>query len=186
MDNLINQYKKQAERIIQYLKEDLTSIRTGRVSSAIIENIIVDTYQGQAKLRLTELASITVSDAHTLQITPYDYSTTKDIEKAILKSPLGLNPLVTTNKIAIKLPPLTEEQRQKMIKVINQKIEDKKSLLRNDRDNSRKKIKNLMEEKEISEDDKYRLEKEIDKITQGYNEIIQSIKDKKEKELMEI
>lgn len=185
MNTLTTEFKNEAEKIINNLRNDLTSIRTGRATPALVENIIVETYQGQAKLKLLELASIT-ADAQSLNIIPYDMSTMKDIEKAILKSPLGMNPNTVGNKIILKLPPLTQEQRQKILKFVNQKIEEKKEQLRISRDNARKKMRALFDKKEITEDDKFRLEKEIDNLTQKYNETISDIKHKKEKEVIEI
>lgn len=180
------QFKQSADIVINSLKTDLGTLRTGRVTPALIENLIVDTYQGQAKLRLLELAAISASDNQTLSVQPFDISTLKDIEKAILKSPLGLNPLISDNQITIKLPPLSQEQRQKILKIINQKIEEKKSHLRNQRDELRKKIRSQEEQKTITKDDKFRLEKELDREIQKYNEVIQEIKAKKEKEIMEV
>ena len=119
-------------------------------------------------------------------MTPFDPSIISDIEKAILKSPLGISPVVQGNRILIKIPHLSQEQREKMLKLINQKIEEKKETIRNHRDNTRKNIKNSFENKTITEDDKFRLEKDIDEATQKIMEEIKTIKDKKEKEIMEV
>lgn len=186
MNNIQTDFRNEAEKIINNLRTDLTSIRTGRASPSIVENITVETYQGQAKLKLLELASITASDAQTLNIIPFDMSTMKDIEKAILKSPLGMNPSTIGNKIVLKLPPLSEEQRHKILKVVNQKIEEKKEYLRIMRDNARKKIRHNFDLKQSTEDEKFREEKEIDNMSQKYNETISDIKHKKEKEIVEI
>jgi len=186
MDPTITEFKQSVEKGIVYLKEDLKSIRTGRANPGLIENIIVEAYGGQSKLRLQELASITTEGPSYLAVSPFDPSTTSDIEKAILKSPIGLSPAVQGNRIMITIPPLSEEQRQKYTKIISQKSEEKKSSIRNMRDDARRKIKTSFENKEMSEDEKFRIEKEIDNITQGYVEQVQKIKEAKEKEIMEL
>ena len=186
MNNLLSDFQNSAERVLENLKNDLSSLRTGRATPALVENIIVDAYQGQTKLKLTELATTTMVDPQTLHIIPFDPSIIKDIEKAIFKSPLGITPNVTGTKIILKLPALSQEQREKILKVVNQKIEEKKENIRITRDDMRRKIKNLLDKKEITEDDKFRLEKEIDKATQKFNETISTIKHNKEKEIMEV
>ncbi len=186
MNNLLNQFQQSGEKIINQLKEELSLIRTGRASSSLIENIIVETYQGQTKLKLLELATITTEGPQTLIVQPFDPSVLQDIEKAVSQSSLNLNPIVQSNRVLIKLPSLTEEQRKKLLKLTNQKIEYSRIQVRNQRDESRKKIRNYLENKEISEDEKYKFEKEIDKITQDLNDKIAKIKEQKEKGIMEI
>jgi len=182
MDN----FKQSCLKVINNLKEDLKSIRTGRANPALIENLIVETYGGQTKLRLLELASIVTEGPTSLIVQPFDPSTIVDIEKAILKSPLGLSPAVQGNRIIIRIPALSQEQREKMIKLIGQKIEEKKVIIRNLRDEERKTIKNDLEKKNITEDDKFRLEKEIDNLTQEYTANIQTIRENKEEEIREV
>jgi ribosome recycling factor len=117
---------------------------------------------------------------------PYDSSTSQDIEKAILKSPLGISPQPQAGKILVKIPPLSEEQRQKLTKIVSQKIEEKKVSIRGNRDEARKKIKNLLDQKQITEDQKFRFEKEIDTVTQKATEELQTIKEAKEQEILTI
>lgn len=179
-------FEKKCQNTINSLKEDLKSIRTGRANPALIENIIVEAYGGQSKLRLYELATISTEGPSTLVIIPFDPSIITDIEKAILKSPLHLSPQTQTNRIIIRLPPLSAEQRQKMVKFLNQKIEEKKVIIRNQRDEIRKKIKADFDQKNLSEDEKFRLEKEIDSLIQKYMEEIRILKETKEKEIIEI
>ncbi|QQG43947.1 MAG: ribosome recycling factor [Candidatus Roizmanbacteria bacterium] len=186
MDSVINEFKNQTQKIIEHLKEELKSIRTGRANPAILESIIVETYGGQTKLKLMELSQITVDDPTLLKVSPYDPSTIQDIEKAILRSPLGFNPQMQGTKIMVRVPALSEEQRLKLVKVINHKVEEKKTIIRNLRDDARKKIKKLLEEKIISEDQKYRLEKDIDSVTQNLMSAMQEIKDRKEQDVMEV
>lgn len=186
MDSLLINFSQSSNRVILNLKNELKSIRTGRATPSLVENLIVETYGGQAKLKLLELASITTEGTAIIAIIPFDPSVIQDIEKAIFKSPLGISPAVQGNRIIVKLPALSQEQREKLFKVINSTIEEKKGIIRNLRDNERKTIKTRFEAKEITEDNKYRLEKEIDNITQKYMEEIKTIRETKEKEIMEV
>jgi len=182
----VNNFKKEAEKVISDLKEELKLIRTGRANPALVENLIVEAYGGQSKLKLFELATITNEGPMALAVIPFDPSTLSDIEKAILKSPLSLSPQTQMNRITLRLPPLSSEQREKLIKLLNQKIEEKKIILRNHRDESRKRFKQTFENKEMTEDERFRLEKEIDNTTQNYMREIQTIKENKENEIIQI
>ena len=184
--DIVSTFNQQATKTIASLKEDLKSIRTGRASPSLVENLNVETYGGQTKLRLLELATIVTEGASSLSISPFDPSVIQDIEKAILKSPLGLTPATQGTKIIIRIPSLNTEQREKYIKVVREKVEEKKITIRNHRDDSRRIIKNSFEKKEMSEDEKYRLEKEIDTQSTKFMEEINVIKENKEKEIMEV
>lgn len=184
--DLISEFKQKSQKIIESLKEDLKSIRTGRANPSLVENLVVETYGGTTKLKLMELSTITTEGPTALSIIPFDPSTTSDIEKSILKSPLGLSPAVQGNRIIIKIPPLSAEQREKYIKLVGEKIEERKNQIRNLRDEIRKNIKNLFEKKEITEDEKYRLEKEIDNHNSVVMKEIDNIKEKKEAEIREV
>jgi len=184
--DIVSTFSTQALKTIASLKEDLKSIRTGRASPSLVENLTVETYGGQTKLRLLELATIMTEGASSISISPYDPSVIQDIEKAILKSPLGLTPSTQGTRIVIRIPSLNTEQREKYIKVVGEKVEEKKVTIRNHRDDSRRTIKNAFEKKEMSEDEKYRLEKEIDTQSTKFMEEINTIKESKEKEIMEV
>lgn len=186
MDLLLQDFQRNISKTIQSLREDLKLIRTGRASPALIEDLQVEAYGGQTKLKLLELATITTEGSTGLLIAPFDPSVISDIEKAILKSSLGLSPSVQGSKVVIKIPPLSQEQREKMLKLISQKIEEKKNIIRNHRDDVRRKIRLQLEQKTITEDDKFRTEKEVDSITTKNIEEIQSLKESKEKEIMEV
>jgi ribosome recycling factor len=184
--DIVSAFTNQAFKTIASLKEDLKSIRTGRASPSLVENLTVETYGGQTKLRLLELATIMTEGASSISISPYDPSVIQDIEKAILKSPLGLTPATQGTRIVIRIPSLNTEQREKYIKVVGEKVEEKKVTIRNHRDDSRRTIKNAFEKKEMSEDEKYRLEKEIDSQSTKFMEEINAIKESKQKEIMEV
>lgn len=182
----LTQFKQQSQKVIDALKEDLKSIRTGRATPSLVENILVDAYEGQSKLRMLEVATITTEGASALSIVPFDSSIISDIEKSILKSPLGISPVVQGNKIILKIPPLSEEQREKFIKLVGQKVEEKKGIIRNLRDSARKTIKIAFENKEASEDERFRQEKEIDNASQNYMGEIDTHRQHKETEIREV
>lgn len=182
----LSEFKQASQKVIDGLKEDLKSIRTGRATPSLVENIYVEAYGGQSKLRLLELATITTEGPSALLIIPFDPSVMSDIEKSILKSPLGISPAVQGNRILLKIPALSEEQREKFIKLASQKVEERKGIVRNLRDNARRSIKNSFEKKEITEDDKFRQEKEIDLASQKYIEEIETHRQHKETEIREV
>jgi len=184
--DIVSTFNQQSIKTITSLKEDLKSIRTGRASPNLVENLMVETYGGQTKLRLLELANIVTEGASALSIIPYDPSVTQDIERAILKSPLGLTPATHGTSILIRIPSLNTEQREKYIKVVKEKIEEKKITIRNHRDDARRIMKTAFEKKEMSEDEKYRLEKEVDLQSTKFMDEINIIKESKEKEIMEV
>lgn len=180
VDNFLNKSKN----ILQKLKDDLKTIRTGKVNPSLIENLIVETYNSTVKLKLKEVATITNFDPTTLQIKPFDRSTIVDIEKAIFKSPLSVSPKVETDQIMIKFPPLSQEQREKLIKLIRQIIEENRNNIRKVRDEIRKSIRISMENKAINEDQKFRIEKQIDEETKKIMLEIENLKTKKEEEIL--
>lgn len=180
------EFKAKSQKAIDFLKEDLKSIRTGRATPSLVENIVVEAYGGSTKLRLMEMATIVTEGPAALSITPFDPSTIQDIERSILKSPLGMSPVTQGSRIIIKIPPLSEEQREKFIKLSSSKVEEKKVQIRANRDDARKIIKEKFEKKEITEDEKYRVEKEIDNASQKLMEEIEIIRDKKEQEIREV
>lgn len=186
MNPSLNEFKDQTQKTVTHLSEDLKSIRTGRANPSMIEGLTVETYGGQTKLRLMELSTIVNEDSFTLIVSAYDPSTIQDIEKAILKSPIGLTPKVQGTKILVRIPPLNEEQRTKLAKLVGQKVEEKKSIVRNLRDDARRKIKQDFEAKNITEDQKYKFEKDIDNLTQEIMTSIQTLKDNKERQIMEV
>jgi ribosome recycling factor len=179
----ISKFNEEAEKILSYLISELKSFRTGKATPALIEDILVETYNGQMKLRLMELAAINTLDNNRLMVKPFDSTILGDIEKAILKTPLGISPRIEGNQIILQFPPLTEEQRLKLIKYLNQIIEDKRNQIRRLRDEARKTIKNQFEEKNITEDERFRLEKQLDEKTKNIMERIEEIKNKKVNEI---
>ena len=182
----LNAFKTNIQLTISALKEELKSIRTGRANPAMIEDIIIEAYGGSTKLRLKELSTITTEGASALLIAPFDPSTIQDIEKGILKSPLGISPQTQGTRITIRIPPMSQEQRDKYVKLVGQMIEEKRSIVRNHRDDVRKKIREEFDKKILTEDDKYRMEKEVDTLTQKANEDIATVKTMKDAEIQQV
>lgn len=162
------------------------SIRTGKASPSLLESLTVLTYGGTTKLKVQELATVSTTGPSSLLINPFDPSTVQDIEKAILSSPLGLTPRVDGKTIHVTIPALSEDQRLKYQKMVAVKIEESKNTLRVARDDARKHVKQQFEDKEVTEDEKFGAEKEIDKITQEYTTRLEELKEKKDRELMEV
>lgn len=183
MNEIISWFIDKAHHSLIQLKEEVKTIRAGKVNPSLLENIIVEAYQGQMKLKLKELAAITNHDNFTLIVKPYDSSIIQDIEKSLLKSPLGISPRLENNQFKISFPPLSQEQRIKYLKLLNQVVEEGKNYIRKYRDEARKKIKISFEAKEISEDQKFRLEKLIDDETKKVINEIDIIKKSKEEEI---
>lgn len=179
-----NEIKQKMEDVISVVKNDLSSIRTGRATPSLVEDIVVDAYGGTQKLRLNELASITATDAQTLVISPWDKTVIGEIRKGILSSNAGFNPSIDGEIIRITMPPLTTEDREKYVKLLGTKLENGKIMLRQIRTNAMKDIKDAYDNKEISEDEKFGSEKRLQEITDNFTKIIEEIGETKEKELL--
>lgn len=169
---------------IQSLEEDLAGIRTGRATPGLVEKLPVEYYG--APTPLMQLASISVPDPRTLLVKPFDPSTLKAIERGIIVSNLGLTPNNDGKTIRLNLPPLTEERRRDLVKVVNHRIEESKVATRNIRRDIIKDLREFEKEKLISEDDLKKAEDELQKLTDRMVEEIEYIGERKEKEIMEV
>ncbi|MDH5180043.1 MAG: ribosome recycling factor [Gammaproteobacteria bacterium] len=185
---MLNDLKKDAEarmgKSVESLKGDLTKIRTGRAHPSLLEHITVDYYGSEVPL--SQAANISVGDARTLAVTPWEKQMVPVIEKAIMKSDLGLNPVTAGEVIRIPLPPLTEERRKDMIKVVRHEGENAKVAIRNIRRDILSDVKTLLKEKEITEDQDRQTQDEVQKITDKYVALVDKVLQEKEKDLMEI
>lgn len=169
---------------IQSLEDDLAGIRTGRASPALVERLQVEYYGSPTPL--IQLASISVPEARSLLIRPFDASSLKAIERAILASDLGLTPNNDGKAIRLNLPPLTEERRRDLVKVVHNRVEDARVAARNVRRDSIRDLREFEQEKLISEDEQHRGEEELQKITDRYIEEMNAIGERKEKEILEV
>jgi len=169
---------------VQALEEDLAGIRTGRAHPALVEKISVEYYGMPTPL--IQLAGISVPEPRSLNIRPFDMTTLKAIERAILASDLGLTPNNDGKSIRLNLPPLTEQRRRDLVKIVHARVEEARVAVRNVRRDSMRDLRELKEEKIISEDDEERGEEELQTITDHYIDILNSVGEHKEKEILEV
>ena len=185
---MLDEIKKDAgERMaksVASLKQELTKIRTGRAHTSLLDHITVEYYGAQVPLN--QVSNVNVEDPRTLTVTPWEKEMVPVIEKAILNSDLGLNPATAGTVIRVPLPPLTEERRKDMIRVVRNEAEGGRIAVRNIRRDAIHDIKDLLKEKMIGEDDEHRAEDEIQAITDKYVAEIDKILADKEAELMEV
>jgi len=176
--------EKRMHSAIQSLVDDLSGVRTGRASPALVEKLSIEYYG--SPVPLMQLASISVPEPRQLMIKPFDASSIKDIERAIQSSELGITPMNDGKVIRLNLPPLTEERRRELTKFVNNRLEEARVSVRNVRRDSNKDLREFEEGKLISEDDLKQGEEEIQKLTDKIIEEINEIGKKKEQEIMEI
>lgn len=188
------------QKAIDHFKIEIASIRTGRAVPALIENIICNAYGGTTRLTVKELGTITSSDAQTLVVQPYDQSVVGEIRQGILAANVGLTPVIDNNIIRISVPALTTERRAEYAKLLHQKMEEGRISLRNIRQEKMRDIKELFEGNptsprriggprgagKISEDEKFRAEEELQKITDQFIDLIDETGKKKEAEIMAV
>jgi len=182
MEGLFNETKGDMQRAIKALERDLSKIRTGRASVALVEEITVEYYGSPTPLN--QLASISVPDSRLITIQPWDPSALSAIEKAILKSNIGLTPSNDGKRICINIPPLTEERRKELVKLVKKIGEEAKVSIRNLRRKANDILKKMKKNKEISEDDFYQGQEKIQKITDEFIVKVEGILSKKEDEIM--
>jgi ribosome recycling factor len=180
----ISQTRHKMGRTIDSLREELQKIRTGRASTGLLEQVEVDYYG--AMTPLNQVAQLGVGDARTLTVQPWEKNMVQPIAKAIMTSGLGLNPAVNGMVIRVPIPPLTEERRRELSKVVKGIGEESKLAVRNLRRDANSAIDKLCKDKEISEDDQRRGETEVQKLTDQYIEQIDKVVGEKEKEIMTV
>ncbi len=183
LKDLYDDLKRRMKKSVDKCEKELLGIRTGRASTALLEEIKV-AYYGVAT-PLKQIATLTVPEPRTVMIQPWDKSVIKDIEKAISSSDLGLNPSSDGNVIRVNFPPLTEERRRQLVKVVRKIAEEYKIAIRNIRREGNEEVKEMEKEKMISEDEAKRALKEIQKITDEFIKLIDELVERKEKEIME-
>ncbi len=176
-------FDQRVQKVMEVLRTDLGTIRAGRATPALVENVVINAYGGTTRLKVMELATIGALDTQTLQISPFDPSTIHDIEKGIQEANIGLSPVVDGQVLRIKIPSLTEERRQELIKAMRQKLENGKVMVRQVRHDAMEEIK---EEFGANKDELERQEKEVQKQVDKTIETIESMGDQKEQELLQI
>ncbi|MBC8473375.1 MAG: ribosome recycling factor [Candidatus Omnitrophica bacterium] len=171
-------------RSIEVLKKDFSSIRTGRASLSLLDGILVNYFDTQTPLQ--QLATLSIPESRQITIQPWDQKIIPDIEKAILKSDLGLTPSNNGKIIRIMIPPLTEERRKQLVKTVKKKAEESKVAIRNIRRDTNDELKKLEKENHVSEDEAKKLHDEVQKVTDTYIAKVDEVLKHKEKEIMEV
>ena len=181
--NIIESNSAEFAKAVEHYKHEIGTLKTGRVTPMILDNIRVEAYG--IKNPLNQLGSVTV-DGHSLLIQPWDKSVIKEVEKAIVESDLGLSPSNEGERIRINIPPLTEETRKEIAKLLHQKAEHAKVAVRQIRDKVKEEIVEAEKNKEFGEDEKFKLLEELDKKVGGFNDQIKAVTEEKEEEIMTV
>ncbi len=185
---MINEIKQDAkqrmEKSVDALRSQISKVRTGRAHPSLLDGVMVNYYGVDTPLK--QLANITTEDSRTLALTVFDKSASQAVEKAIMTSDLGLNPAAAGTVIRIPLPPLTEERRRDLVKIVRAEAEQGRVAVRNIRRDANSDLKELLKEKEITEDEERRAAEEIQKLTDTYVAKIDQALAEKEKDLMEV
>ena len=185
---MIDEIKKDAElrmgKSIESLKNEMTKIRTGRANVSLLDHVMVEYYGSEVPI--AQAATVSVEDARTLSVSPWEKALVPAIEKAIMSSDMGLNPVTSGDVIRVPLPALTEERRKDFVKLVRQEAEQGRVAIRNIRRDANSDFKELVKEKEISEDEEHVALEYVQKITDKHIKVIDEMLAEKEKELMEI
>ncbi|MEK0306686.1 ribosome recycling factor [Bifidobacterium favimelis] len=184
MASVVDQAKAQMDKTIEATKENFAGIRTGRANPAFLNDIVVDYYGSPTPIK--NLASIGVPEPRTLAVTPFDPSQASAVEKAIRDSDLGVNPNRDGNVIRVTLPELTEDRRRDYVKIAKSKAEEGKVAIRNIRRKGKETLESAVKNGDLGEDEGARLQKELDNITKQQSDLVDSLLDVKEKEILEV
>ncbi|MBU1618802.1 MAG: ribosome recycling factor [Gammaproteobacteria bacterium] len=184
INDILKDSKTRMEKSVEALKSQLSKIRTGRAHPSLLDGIQVSYYGANTPLR--QVANVSVEDARTLSISVFDKTLVQPVEKAIMQSDLGLNPMSAGTTIRVPLPPLTEERRRDLVKVVRNEAEGARVAVRNIRRDANADLKSLLKDKEIGEDDERKATDEVQKLTDAFVKKVDEVLADKEKELMEV
>ena len=182
-DEILSELRDKMNNSIEALKKEYVRLRTGRATPALLDGIKVNCYESQ--MPIDQVASISVPESRLITIKPWDQSVIKEIEKSILRSELGLTPMNDGKIIRISIPPLTEERRKELAKMAKKMAEEAKIAVRNHRRDANDIFKELKNEKEMSEDEMFKAQDDVQKITDDYIARIDKVTAEKEKEILE-
>jgi len=180
----IDQQKEEYEKALEHFKKELNNLRTGRAQVTLVENLQVEAYGVMTPLN--QLANLNIPDSKTISIEPWDKNILKEIEKGLSYSNLGLSVTNTGDKLLAQVPPMTEENRKELLKIMGEKVEAARISIRQVRDKIKEKIIEAEKNKEITEDDKYKYITDLDNFTSDYNKKIEETAKNKEQEIMVI
>lgn len=184
IEQIISSHKPNLAAVIEHFQHDLSSVRTGRANPALLATVMVDSYG--TKLPVQQVANVSVSDAKTLTISPWDKSQLAEIEKGILEANLGFTPSNDGNVIRINLPSLTEDRRKEMVKLVGQMAEKARIGIRGVREDIMKAVKKSEADGQATKDDVAAAQKKVQEIIDDYNKQIKEVAEDKEKELMTV
>lgn len=184
INDVVQEAEKRMDKSIESFRNQLSKVRTGRAHPSLLDHVTVEYYGN--RVPISQTANINIVDSRTLGVTPWEKNMVSVVEKAIRSSDLGLNPATSGELIRVPLPPLTEERRKDMIKIVKGEAENARVAVRNIRRDANNDLKQFLKEKEITEDEERRGEEEIQKITEKKVSQIDALLAEKEKDLMEI
>jgi ribosome recycling factor len=184
LDELLTELNSRMQKAIDGLARELATIRAGRATPALLDNIVVD-YHG-ASVPLYQLANMSVPEANLIVIQPWDRASLRDIERAILTADIGLNPANDGNVIRVVIPPLSEERRKELVKLVSKRVEERRIAIRNIRRDGIEKLRELEKNKEISQDELKNNAKKIDQLTETCVDKVNELGQGKEREIREI
>jgi ribosome recycling factor len=184
VNNIIDDHKKDFEKAVEFLKAELSKLRTGRAHAGLVENLPVDYYGSKSPLK--QMASITIPEARSISIAPWSRDSLVNIEKAIRESQLNLNPINDGQVIRVNIPALNEERRRELVKILNQKAEEARVTVRRAREEIWDEIQETEKSGKIGEDDKFSGKDKLQKVVDEYNARIEEIRKKKEGEIMTV
>ena len=183
-EEILKEGSRRMDMAIEFLKRDMQSVRTGRATPSLVENLTADYYGTPTPLG--QMSTISAPDAQLIMIQPWDRQSLTEIEKAIMKSPTGLNPSNDGSVIRVPVPPLSQERRQVLVKSLGRKVEDSKVAVRNVRRDSQDKLRTLEKNKEISQDENQRAQTQLQKITDNHVSEIDQFWKSKVEEMMTV
>lgn len=183
-DEILFQTEERMEKAIEHLRDEFASVRTGKASPELVTNISVEAYG--SSMRLRELAAITVPDAHMLLVQPWDPTVVDAVKKALEEAKIGINPIVDGKLIRLPVPPLSEERRHEMIRIVRKIAEEGRVALRGVRRHGLEEAKALQKGSDVSEDDLARAEKEVQKLTDRFTAEVDRLLQVKEAELLKV
>ena len=183
-ESVLSEVSNKMDRAVDAFKRDLTQLRTGRATPALVENIEVDYYGSMTPLK--QIASISAPDARAIMIQPYDATSLREIEKSLMTSDMGFNPSNDGATITVPIPQMTQERRQEMVKLLKGKIEEGKVSVRNVRRDGLESLRKLEKDKSISQDDGRRAQDQLQKTTDGHTKLIDETGSAKEAEILQV
>ena len=184
LESVLAETERKMNSSINALKRELSTIRTGRAAPALIENVAVDYYG--VSTPLNQIASISAPDARAIMVQPWDKQALQEIEKSLIKSDMGFNPSNDGNTITVPIPPLTQERRQEMVRLLKRKLEESKVSIRNVRRDGNDSLRKLERAKSISQDENRRTQEQLQKSTDSHVKVVEELGVGKETEIMQV